>query len=119
MPLHPARLQSQKQQLRQQLDVASKARENARSSMKELRSSVKFTKGAFFVLYCLCLPRLGALGVHCALQDALPSCRSKMLFTVPFGGAAARAHTAHRLACLAHASYKFPTLFVCRRSGGH
>lgn len=64
MPLHPARLQSQKQQLRQQLDVASKARENARSSMKELRSSVKFTKGAFFVLYCLCLARYW---VRCAL----------------------------------------------------
>lgn len=41
----PRAPQSQKQQLRSQLDVASKARENARTSMKELRSSVKFTKG--------------------------------------------------------------------------
>lgn len=45
----PAVTQSQKQQLRQQLEVASKARENARSSMKELRSSVKFTKGALLL----------------------------------------------------------------------
>ena len=45
-PLRPARPQSQKQQLRSQLDMASKARESARSSMKELRSTVKFTKGA-------------------------------------------------------------------------
>ena len=37
--------QSQKNQLRAQLDVASKARESARASMKELRGSMKFTKG--------------------------------------------------------------------------
>jgi hypothetical protein len=38
--------QSQKTQLRSQLDVAAKARESARTSMKELRGSLKFTKGA-------------------------------------------------------------------------
>ncbi|KAL4430001.1 hypothetical protein ABPG77_004371 [Micractinium sp. CCAP 211/92] len=37
-------LVSQKNQLRSQLELASKARESARSSMKELRSSMKFTK---------------------------------------------------------------------------
>lgn len=42
----PVRPQSQKNQLRGQLDMASKARESARVSMKELRSSMKFTKGA-------------------------------------------------------------------------
>ena len=50
----PPAPQSQKQQLRSQLDVASKARENARTSMKELRSSVKFTKGeALFFIFGL------------------------------------------------------------------
>lgn len=39
-------LQAQKGQLRQQLDAASKARESARASMKELRGTMKFTKGA-------------------------------------------------------------------------
>lgn len=38
-------LQAQKTQLRSQLDSASKARESARASMKELRGSMKFTKG--------------------------------------------------------------------------
>ena len=41
------RLQGQKQQMRAQLDLASKARDSARSSMKELKSSLKFTKGAW------------------------------------------------------------------------
>lgn len=38
-------VQSQKSQLRTQLDAASKARESARTSMKELRGTLKFTKG--------------------------------------------------------------------------
>lgn len=50
----PLLLQAQKGQLRSQLDVASKARESARSSMKELRSSLKFTKGGCDSVPCFC-----------------------------------------------------------------
>ena len=83
----PAVLQSQKQQLRQQLEVASKARENARSSMKELRSSVKFTKGALLLPSACGWRSHGVLACSCIIPPLQlhlpPACSPALLTTKP------------------------------------
>jgi hypothetical protein len=57
-------VQAQKNQLRSQLDGASKARESARLSMKELRGSMKFTKGEAF-------PSSASSLAECVMMDAV------------------------------------------------
>lgn len=81
-----ARLQSQKQQTRAQLDLASKARDSARSSMKELKGTMKFTKGGWVLAWggwraaggAGCLQkgsRLGAVGPARLADGPAPGAR--------------------------------------------